>query len=76
MNEWVRNTKKEYDSATGYGNGFKSMPRYSYLKSFSLVEKAKKGNGLYVAVGHECFVARFLEVGTDTHIIKQKQCAI
>ena len=76
MNDWAQATKKEYDAITGYGNGFKRKPQYAYLKSFSLVEKATKGNGLYVAVGHECFIARFLEVGTDTHTIKQKQRGI
>lgn len=76
LREWAESTKKQYDMATNYGNGFKSNPKYSSLKSFYTVIKSNKFNGFYVAVGQECFIAKFLEVGTKPHIIKQKQRGI
>ena len=64
MERWASETKNDYDVRTGYGSGLKGN------KSFYIVEASKKTDGLYVAVGHESFIARFLEVGTKAHTIR------
>lgn len=72
MTEWGQHTKNEYDALTGYGNGFVHS-KYGNEQSFSIVEKGYGKAGLTVAVGHECFIARFLEVGTKAHAISHKK---
>lgn len=66
---WAKNTKAAYDSSISYAGGFSKIPG----KSFEKVETAKKFHGLYVSVGHEAYIARFLEVGTKAHDIPHKK---
>ena len=68
VDEWARDTKSAYDSAISYTSGFSKAPG----RSFAVVERAKKFDGLYVSVGHEAYIARFLEVGTKAHDIPHK----
>lgn len=74
--DWAQDTKNKYDTTTGYGSGFKRHAKYRGLKSFYIVEQSNKYNGFYVAVGHECFIAKFLEVGTKSHVIRQNKRGI
>lgn len=69
MDKWAASTQGDYDSATGYGGGFANAKGSSFKK----VEDTKKGKGLYVAVGHEAYIARFLEVGTKAHDVPHKR---
>ena len=69
MDKWAATTQGDYDSATGYGSGFANTKGSSFKK----VEDTKKGKGLYVSVGHEAYIARFLEVGTKAHDIPHKR---
>lgn len=72
MGEWGQHTKSEYDALTGYGSGF-SHSKYGNEQSFSIIKRETRRAGLMVAVGHECFIARFLEVGTKAHTISHKK---
>lgn len=69
MDKWAASAQGEYDSATGYGSGFANVKGSSFAK----VEDTKKGKGLYVTVGHEAYIARFLEVGTKAHDVPHKR---
>lgn len=69
MDAWAAAAQGDYDSATGYGGGFSRMSG----KSYHLVEPRKKGAGIYAAVGHASYIARFLEAGTRAHAIAHRQ---
>lgn len=63
--EWGKDTQINYDNRSGHAviNGQKSFSEVTELRS----------NGLRVSVGHESFIARFLEVGTKNHPIPHRQ---
>ena len=67
MEQWARSAQKEYDSLSGYGSSLKGKSSFYEIKSVN------SGNGLYVAVGHKSYIARFLEVGTKAHSIPHKK---
>ena len=67
MEQWARDTQKDYDDLAGYGSGLHGK------QSFYEVRSEKSGNSLYVAVGHQSYIARFLEVGTKAHLIPHKK---
>ena len=69
MDRWSASVQGEYDSATSYGKGFQKAKGASFHK----VENAEKSKGLHVSVGHEAYIARFLEVGTKAHDIPHKR---
>lgn len=69
MDKWAASVQGDYDNATGYGEGFTKITG----KSFAIAESLKKGKGVYVAVGHGAFIARFLETGTKEHDIVQEK---
>lgn len=69
MQKWAADTKAAYDSKTGYPNGFQHIKG----KSFYTVQEATSFNGIYVSVGHEAYIARFLEVGTKAHAIPHRK---
>lgn len=69
MDKWATVVQGDYDNATGYGGGFAKITG----KSFAIAESLKKGKGVYVAVGHGAFIARFLETGTKAHCIPHKR---
>lgn len=60
--KWAKSTEKEYSQKIPYANGFSQFPGE---KTFSKV--TTKPDHIQVSVGHECFLARFLEVGTTSH---------
>lgn len=62
--KWAAGTKSRYDSVSGHAT-------IKGKKSFYRVEEKRKA--LYVAVGHESYIARFLEVGTKSHEILHRQ---
>ena len=59
--KWAKSTEKEYGQKIPYANGFSRFPSE---KVFSKV--TTKPDHIQVSVGHECFLARFLEVGTTS----------
>lgn len=65
LKKWASETKADYDSKSGHA-------RLLGKDSFYQVEEAYSVNGLHVSVGHESFVAKFLEVGTKPHEIVRK----
>ena len=66
---WAESTENLYCSKISYGNGFRrANPRYRGLTAFSNAQP--DGNkGVKMEVGHENFIAKFLEVGTSSHKI-------
>lgn len=69
MDRWAAATQGDYDSAVSYGTGFARVKG----RSFHKVEDAEKNKGMYVSVGHEAYIARFLEVGTKAHDIPHQR---
>ena len=67
MEQWARETQSDYDALSGYGNGLRGK------HSFHEVRNEKSGNTLRVSVGHNSYIARFLEVGTKAHLIPHKK---
>lgn len=68
--DWGAKTEMVYRSKISYGNGFKRT-RYKGLTAFNATQPTKEG--FRTEVGHEHFVARFLEVGTKAHTITTKR---
>ena len=66
MDKWAAETMGEYNSLTPYN-------KLQNKTSYYTVESSRDGNGLYVAVGHASFIAKFLEVGTKPHRIVHKK---
>lgn len=64
---WAEGTKKDYIGRITYASGFSKLRKNAYMA----VEEANSG-GLYIAVGHAAFIAKFLEVGTHPHEIVHK----
>ena len=66
MDKWAAETMGEYNKLTPYN-------KLQNKTSYYTVEPSNEGNGLYVAVGHASFIAKFLEVGTRPHQIIHKK---
>ena len=64
--DWGNKTEMVYRSKISYGNGFKRT-RYKSYTAYNSTQATKEG--FKTEVGHEHFVARFLEVGTRAHTI-------
>lgn len=68
--DWGAKTEMVYRSKITYGNGF-HRTKYKGLTAFNATQATKEG--FKTEVGHEHFVARFLEVGTKAHTINTKR---
>lgn len=66
--KWGEMTRDSYRSKIQYAMGFKSKPKHAGKTPFYEVEW-KNDNGLKINVGHQSFIAKFLEVGTKDHSI-------
>lgn len=64
--DWGNKTEMVYRSKISYGNGFRRS-KYKGLTAYNSTQATKEG--FRTEIGHEHFVARFLEVGTKAHTI-------
>lgn len=64
--DWGNKTEMVYRSKINYGNGFRRS-KYKGLTAYNQTNETKEG--FKVEIGHEHFVAKFLEVGTRAHTI-------
>lgn len=68
--DWGNKTEMIYRSKISYGNGFKRT-RYKSYTAFNATQATKEG--FRTEIGHEHFVAKFLEVGTKAHTITTRR---
>jgi hypothetical protein len=70
--KWAANTETEYANRIPYANGFKRSkdPRGRNASTFHSVYPTSS-TSFTVAVGHEWYIAKFLEVGTKPHNIRR-----
>lgn len=71
---WASKTKRDYRSSINYGDGLRRAPASANGKAYSKV--TIKDNSLRVEVGHESFIAKFVEVGTRPHRIQTNRATI
>lgn len=69
--KWGEKTRQSYAGRISYASGFNKRG-HSGKKTFFSVEASSDNNKLTISVGHESFIARFLEVGTKAHEIPHK----
>lgn len=72
--QWALQTEGMYKSSVPYGNGFHSVKRMRKYKAgdegydgHAYSDTRETSTGFHVEVGHQCFIARFLEAGTKAH---------
>lgn len=68
--DWGNRTEQVYRSKISYGNGFRRS-KYKGLAAYNQTNETK--TGFEVEIGHEHFVAKFLEVGTKAHTITTRR---
>jgi hypothetical protein len=75
--KWAANTETEYANRIPYANGFKRSkdPRGRNASTFHSVYPTSS-TSFRVAVGHEWYIAKFLEVGTKPHNIRRGEGSI
>ncbi len=72
-NEWGRMYKTAYSEKISYATGFKRSHKYGGSTPFYEVELVADSKGLVsIHIGHMAFIAKFLEVGTQAHMIAPK----
>lgn len=72
-NDWGKMYKTEYSQKISYATGFKRSHKYGSSTPFYEVEFSTDAKGLVsIHVGHMSFIAKFLEVGTQAHMIAPK----
>jgi hypothetical protein len=71
-NEWAVEAEAEYANRIPYANGFKRSkdPKGRSSSTFHSVYRNSNTN-FSVGVGHEWYIAKFLEVGTKPHNIRR-----
>lgn len=69
--KWGEKTRRAYSRRISYAMGF-NKPSHSNKRTFFSVEAENNNGKLTISVGHESFIARFLEVGTKAHVISHK----
>lgn len=67
--KWGNETEQTYRDKITYAMGFKSKPDHRNKKTYYDVEIVTSDR-LDIRVGHNSFLAKFLEVGTKDHEIK------
>ena len=69
--KWGEKTRMAYASKIPYALGFNKRG-HNNRKTFFSVEASNDNDKLTISVGHESFIARFLEVGTKAHEIPHR----
>lgn len=69
---WGTMTKSDYENRISYAGGFGSRGQRGKRAFYSVEIARSVENGIHVSVGHESFIAKFLEVGTQPHEIIHK----
>lgn len=70
LRPWASSTHAKYDSLTGYGHMLIDRNGKSYDLSSGYYTMVRDSH-LKIVVGHEQFIARFLEVGTRQHPVSR-----
>ena len=70
--KWSETTEGDYASKIPYKNGFRRAKNSRDRNSSTFHHVSSKGgNNVTISIGHESYIARFLEVGVKSHDIQQ-----
>lgn len=70
--KWSETTEGHYASKIPYKNGFRRAKNSRDRNSSTFHHVSTRGsNNIMISIGHESYIARFLEVGVKPHDIQQ-----